>query len=139
MQPCCKYLYLRMNFQRITKRLDHIGITASTICAIHCAIMPIAITFLPLLGLNFLSNEWVELTMLSISLIVGMVALGTAYFMVHQNIVPILYFLLGCVFVLIGHLSESNELEPILLPFGGVLFVVAHYLNYKSGKTKHIH
>jgi len=128
-----------MNFQRITKRLDHIGITASTICAIHCALMPIFINFLPLIGLTFLSNKWVELIMITIVLIVGMMSLGTAYFMVHHDIVPILYFLLGFTFVLIGQLSKYEIIEPIFLPLGGVLFAVAHYQNYKKGKTKHLH
>lgn len=128
-----------MNFERVTKKLDHIGITTSTICAIHCALMPIAITFLPLLGLTFLSNEWVELTMLSISLIVGMISLGTAYFMVHHDIIPVLYFLVGFAFVSIGHYSKSDIIEPILLPLGGILFVVAHYINFKKGKAQHHH
>lgn len=125
-----------MNFDKITKRLDQVGMTASTICAIHCALMPVIITFLPLLGLTFLAEEWMELTMLSISFTVGIVSLITAYYKVHGNITPILYFVSGCVFILIGHLSNKDFLEPILLPIGGLLFVVAHYLNYKAAKLK---
>ncbi len=36
---------------------DILGIVASISCAIHCAIMPMAIGYLPLLGLEFLADE----------------------------------------------------------------------------------
>jgi hypothetical protein len=36
---------------------DRAGMAASIACAIHCAAMPIAIGYLPLLGLEWLANE----------------------------------------------------------------------------------
>jgi hypothetical protein len=49
-----------MDHHKTSARLDSIGITASTLCAIHCAAMPLLFTSLPLLGLGFLANAWVE-------------------------------------------------------------------------------
>ncbi len=128
-----------MDFNKLTQRLDHLGMTASTVCAVHCALMPVIITFLPLLGLTFLSNIWIELSMLSISLIVGSVSLVTSYFKVHKNIIPLLYFLLGFAFILVGHFSQNDVIEPVLLPIGGIVFVVAHFINYKKNKAQHHH
>jgi len=51
---------------------DVLGIAASISCAIHCAVMPIAIGYLPLLGLEFLADEafhkWMVLVCFGIAL-----------------------------------------------------------------------
>jgi hypothetical protein len=49
-----------MKRPKLTSKLDRIGMTASTACAIHCAAVPLLITSLPLIGLGFLANPWVE-------------------------------------------------------------------------------
>lgn len=36
---------------------DYLGIAASLACAIHCAVMPLVIGFLPMLGLGFLADD----------------------------------------------------------------------------------
>lgn len=123
-----------MDFRKVTSCLDRAGMTASTACAIHCALMPIAAIFLPLLGLTFLSNEWVEITMLCLSLVIGLTSLLTSYFKIHRNFSPVALFLLGFVMVIIGHFNGRQVVESIVLPIGGVLFVVAHYLNFRKGK-----
>ena len=51
---------------------DLLGVVASISCAIHCAVMPIAIGYLPLLGLEFLADEsfhqWMVLICFGIAL-----------------------------------------------------------------------
>ncbi|HEY2583370.1 MAG TPA: MerC domain-containing protein, partial [Mucilaginibacter sp.] len=48
--------------------LDNVGMTASVLCAIHCALVPLLITSLPLLGLGFLANPWLEWSMIILAL-----------------------------------------------------------------------
>lgn len=48
-------------------QLDKAGAMASFLCAIHCAIMPLVVTLLPLLGLSFLASEPVEWALLLLS------------------------------------------------------------------------
>jgi hypothetical protein len=55
---------MKTNFK--SKTVDQLGITASLACAIHCAALPFLITTLPLLGLDFLANKWIEIVMISI-------------------------------------------------------------------------
>jgi hypothetical protein len=37
--------------------LDNAGMTASLMCAAHCALLPIVVTLLPVVGLGFLAHE----------------------------------------------------------------------------------
>ena len=57
---------LTTNPQAVDK-LDRAGATASFLCAIHCAIMPLLVTLLPLFGLSFLASEPVEWALLLMS------------------------------------------------------------------------
>ena len=40
---------------------DALGIAASVACAIHCAVLPLVITSLPILGINIINNFWFEI------------------------------------------------------------------------------
>ena len=63
MQSSCDNAYIwGVEKTKYSSRLDHAGMTASILCAIHCAIVPLLITLLPLAGLGFLANPlgWME-------------------------------------------------------------------------------
>jgi hypothetical protein len=119
-------------------KLDQIGFTASTLCAIHCALMPFIITILPLIGLEFLSSPWVELAIISLSVVVGISSLVPSYFRFHRNCSPILLLLLGFGLIFGTHLLAFHNLEPILVPFGGIAIAAAHFINWKLTKS-HCH
>ena len=53
MQPNCVMYICGMRKGKYTSKLDNAGMTASILCAIHCAIVPLLITVLPLAGLSF--------------------------------------------------------------------------------------
>jgi len=40
--------------------LDKVGIGASLLCAIHCALLPVLFTTLPLMGVELLKSKHVE-------------------------------------------------------------------------------
>ncbi|WP_259068648.1 MerC domain-containing protein [Mucilaginibacter sp. X4EP1] len=112
-------------------KLDNVGMTASILCAIHCAIVPFLITSLPLLGLGFLANPWVEWSMIIFALFIGSYAIGSSYFRVHRKILP-LYLLAGGFLVIIaGHLWVTSWREAIVVPIGGLLIATAHFFNVK--------
>jgi hypothetical protein len=71
-------------------KLDKAGMTASVLCAIHCAIVPILITSLPLMGLGFLANPMLEWSMISLALLIGVHAIGLSYFRTHHKRLPML-------------------------------------------------
>jgi len=133
-------LYLNTKFISMKQRsykinLDRIGITASTLCAIHCAALPFLITVLPLWGLGFLANEAVEITMIALSLVIGIWSLSSAYRKQHRRITPILVLITGFACIALGHFSGIEWLEPILIPIGGFTIAAAHYINLRMLKT----
>lgn len=112
-----------------SEKLDQLGITASLACAIHCAILPFIITALPLLGLGFLAHSWIEVSMISLSLGIGVCSLTSTY-PKHKRRTPIIVLATGFALIAAGHyLLES--LEAILIPLGGLTVAIAHYLNWK--------
>ena len=114
-------------------RLDHLGIAASVACAIHCALLPFVISILPLIGLEFLANTWVEITMIGLSVIIGIWSL-TKSLHHHRNIIPIILLVLGFTLIANGHFLWQ-EMEAILVPLGGITIAVAHYINWKYNRV----
>jgi len=114
--------------------LDRLGMTASALCAIHCAALPFVITVLPMWGMAFLASETVEITMIVLSLILGVWSLSSAYRKQHQRITPILVLVLGFICIALGHFLGLGELEPVLIPLGGFTIAAAHYLNLRLVK-----
>ncbi|RZK76350.1 MAG: MerC domain-containing protein [Pedobacter sp.] len=113
-------------------RLDQFGMTASIACAVHCAVLPLVVTFLPLIGLEFLANMWVEITMIVLSAIVGVWSLLTS-FTHHKSIVPSLILILGFVLIANGHFIW-HEMESIFIPLGGIAIAFAHYVNWRLSR-----
>lgn len=109
--------------------LDQLGMGASIACAVHCAALPIIITSLPLIGLEFLANIWVEIFMILCSALIGAWSIG-GNFTKHYNRIPILIFIGGFVLIATGHFLW-HEMEDILIPLGGITIAIAHYANWK--------
>lgn len=131
-QLCCVWLYIcRMENPKLINRLDNIGITASTLCAVHCAIVPLIFTSLPLLGLGFLANPWVEWSMILIAFIIGVSSISLAYFRTHRRLLPLGLLTFGFIIVICGHLFISGHIEGIIVPLGGLTIALAHFVNYK--------
>jgi hypothetical protein len=136
------YLCLMKN-HKLNSRLDRIGMTASTLCAIHCAAVPLLITSLPLLGLGFLANPWVEWSMIILALIIGTSSIGMSYFRVHHNLLPIGMLLTGFLIIILGHAFITGWREAVVVPAGGLLIAFAHFVNYKHSvacqNADHLH
>jgi len=115
--------------------LDKIGMTASTACAIHCALLPFVLTLLPLWGLDFLADPATEISMILLSLILGAWSLGKSYRKVHHRIFPVIILVLGFACIVIGHFSGISILEPVLIPAGGFAIAFAHFLNLKLARS----
>lgn len=123
----------------IAAKLDAVGFTASTLCAVHCALMPFVITFLPLIGLEFLAEGWVEISITAFSIIVGISSLIPSYRKYHQNKKPLIILIIGFVLIFGAHFLGFHELEPILVPLGGFCIAASHYFNWKLSKPYHTH
>jgi uncharacterized membrane protein YhaH (DUF805 family) len=120
-----------MDFQKLSPRLDNVGITASILCAIHCAAIPVLFTSLPLIGLGFLANACVEWGMIIFALLIGFYSIGLSYRRVHHRPVPVIMLLLGFVIIMAGHAFAAGKTEAFIVPVGGILIAAAHFVNYR--------
>lgn len=135
-------------------KLDLIGFSASTVCAIHCALMPFIIVFLPLLGMEFVANPVIEYIFIATSILIGIYTFKHGYFNHHRKIYPFAIFLTGLILISIGHflfhdhsienklVFQSNEnglqehLFIVIAPLGALLIGTSHFINRKLSKRK---
>lgn len=108
---------------------DGLGIAASLACAIHCAVLPLFIASLPVLGLNIIENPAVEITMIGIALLIGIYALWHGYKKHHHRLLPLLLFITGMAFLILKEIFHDYHL---LLLIPAVIFIItAHYFNFR--------
>ncbi|MEO7523263.1 MAG: MerC domain-containing protein [Ferruginibacter sp.] len=108
---------------------DGLGIATSLACAIHCAILPLIVTTLPLFGINIIHNLFFEWSMITLAFVVGSYSLFHGYAKHHRSLVPVYIFALGFVFLIskqFFHVYEFYFLIPAV-----ILIVTAHYINYR--------
>lgn len=115
--------WLKINIDR-----DKLGISASVLCAAHCALLPVLITLFPLLGIGFLMKDWVEVLMIVTSVLIAGFSLAPSY-KLHQKRLPIILLLIGIGLIVLAHSVLQEKLEPFVLPAGGLTIASAHYFN----------
>jgi len=108
---------------------DAFGIAASVACAIHCAVLPLILSSLPLFGVNIIENQGFEFIMIALAFLVGVYSLYHGRKKHHHSYYPMLLFAAGICLLFIKSMLHSHSLM-LLLP-AVTLVVIAHYLNYK--------
>ena len=140
--------------EKAVDRLDNVGTAASFICAVHCALLPLVGTLLPLVGLSFLASEPVEwLLLLSAGFGTASLCLG---FKEHRNRRVFAVLAIGIAFLLAGrvfhnlpmlagehahhghdhaHTHEGFDLSIALMILGGMTMIAAHLFNQNLCKA----
>jgi MerC mercury resistance protein len=108
---------------------DGLGIATSLACAIHCAILPLILSSLPLFGINIIHNVFFEWGMIVLAFAVGSYSLFHGYIKHHRTLLPVLLFTAGCSFLVAKQVY--HEYEFILLFPAVILIISAHYINYR--------
>jgi len=117
---------------------DALGIATSVACAIHCAILPLLLSSLPLFGINIINNTSFEYMMIFIALCVGLYSLWHGYKKHHHSTIPILLFTAGIGMLFLKQLFHEKFIY-FLIP-AVTLIVSAHWVNYQScKKADHCH
>lgn len=111
---------------------DFLGILTSVACAIHCAILPLILSSLPLLGINIIHNTIFEWSMIGIAFLVGSYALTHGYRKHHRNWKPFLIFSMGFIFLILKQFYYIYEL--LLLAPAVSLILFAHFLNFRYSR-----
>jgi len=117
---------------------DALGITASVACAIHCAVLPLFLSSLPLFGVNIIENLPFEYFMIGLAFTVGLYSLYHGFKKHHHSWLPLLFFGAGILMLLIK--VTLHEWRFWLLVPSVFFIVLAHFLNFKlCRKHNHAH
>ncbi len=109
---------------------DALGIGASLACAIHCALLPLLFSTLPLFGINIIHNLWFEAGMITLSIAIGTYSLWHGYRRHHHSTQPLILFYLGSAFLITKQFFLHVEVW-LLIP-ALILILTAHIRNYRA-------
>ncbi len=121
---------------------DALGIFTSIACAIHCALLPVVLTSLPVFGVNIIHNNFFEWGMILLAFIVGVYSLFHGFFKHHRTYSSIVIFCTGFCFLVLKQFYPIYE--TWLLTAAVSLIITAHYYNYRlctnaTGTAHHNH
>ena len=108
---------------------DAMGIITSLACAIHCALLPLLVTSLPLFGINIIHNSFFEWGMIALAFLVGSYSLFHGYIKHHHSYAPVLIFVVGFVFLVLKQFFV--EFEYSFLAIAVAFIITAHFYNYR--------
>lgn len=108
---------------------DALGITTSIACAIHCAVLPLLLASLPILGINIIDNTDFEYGMIGLAFLIGSRALWHGFRKHHPIYLPWLLFLAGMLLLVAKQIWHQYQYQ--LLPFAVGLIIGGHVLNYR--------
>ena len=111
---------------------DLAGATAATICALHCAIFPVLLSF----GLvsSTAHNHTFDWVLMSIGIIIAGYVLVKDYAFSHKNLLPLSIAAIGFITLFTG--IETHGEFFYLNVLGGLLIVGSHFLNWRLSHSK---
>jgi len=115
-----------------------LGVSATVACAIHCALLPLFLSTLPLFGINILDNIYFEAGMILVALLIGGLTLLHGYRKHHHRSIPLILFITGMFFLIFKHFFSATVIW-LIIP-SSILILLAYYLNWRLCRiAKHCH
>ena len=118
----------------IAELADRIGVTASLICALHCAVLPFVLAVLPALGLGFLADHLFERIFIACASALAIAMSLRGYRHHHDRraltlLAPGLALLWIGGFLVDGHDTVGSH--ALLVVLGGSCVALAHLTNLR--------
>lgn len=134
-------LKVMLLFPRIRALLDRFGATGSLLCAVHCAVIPVALAAAPSLGLSVWLSDGVEQTLVVFVTLLGLFSLVLGYRR-HRALNALGVLVPGLIALWAGllyaPLHHSQVPHAVVMTLGGVLVGLAHLLNLRLNHG-HVH
>lgn len=115
-------------------RFNRFGMWITSLCALHCLLLPILIPLAPLIASNFVASAWFERGILSFSILIGFAALFIGFHQYHRQLYPIYSLVLGALIYWNKHMF-GEAYEPITIAVGAILIIAAHVANVRLCKA----
>jgi hypothetical protein len=119
---------------------DRFGATASFLCAVHCALLPLVIALLPVLGMGFLADHRFERAFIACAGALALTSLAVG-FRRHRRFRAFWFLVPGVALLLAGiviDLDGSALIHAMLVSLGGTLVAIAHLTNLRLAH-RHVH
>jgi hypothetical protein len=128
-------IFAAMNFRF---NWDAMGVATSLACAIHCAILPLIISSVPVFGVNIVENVTFEYLMILLAAVIGLISLWHGYKKHHHSLLPGTVFLAGVAALLAKQVWHHHQYWLLAL---AVMFIIsAHWLNFRACRVhNHAH
>lgn len=121
-----------------TQVWDKLGIGLSAVCLAHCVLLPLAVSFLPFLGLKGFHHEATHGLLLTVALPVGILALVPGYLKHGTLWIPLLGTL--SLALLLGgtwaHSLGIEGVEGLLGLLGALGLLTSHLSNWSLCTTR---
>jgi hypothetical protein len=131
----CNMVALIKLFRRIS--WDYVGISASTLCAIHCLVFPFLVMLGSVSGLGMAYNHKYENVIIIASAIIGFTSLVPSYLNHHRRLNAITAFLVGFSLIIFGRFNVPVFLETVLTTLGASVVALSHLINLRLCRTQH--
>lgn len=123
---------------RLQINWNALGVSATVACAIHCALLPLFLSTLPLFGINILDNIYFEAGMILVALLIGGLTLLHGYRKHHHRFTPLILFITGMFFLIFKHFFSATVIW-LIIP-SSIFILLAYYLNWRLCRiAKHCH
>ncbi len=135
------------NKHNLALKLDSLGVGASVLCAIHCALFPFFILLLAYYGMQDAVGPVFEVVFVSISVCIGAFTLTHGYKKHHRKFLPTGLFVTGLGLIMFSHFilhSHTHETDVaasfdpgfIISPLGAFFIASAHFINRRMSAIK---
>ncbi|WP_412971907.1 MerC domain-containing protein [Glaciecola sp. MF2-115] len=114
--------------------LDRIGIWVSSLCAVHCLLLPLLLPIAPLVASSFFAEVWFERMILSFSIMIGFAALFIGFHKYHRQLYPLYSLVLGGLIYWNKDIF-GEQYEPFTIAIGAFLIIAAHITNMRLCKS----
>lgn len=112
--------------------LDRCGMVMAGVCVFHCAILPLTILVLPILGVVHENSEWLHAPLALVAVGICLVAIMTGRFR-HNSWGPAILGSMGILLLLLSLAEDQfGELVEYMASFGALLAASAHWSNIRA-------
>lgn len=124
---------------RLQRTGDRVGMWASLLCAVHCALLPLALAALPALGLTAFDVIDIDGALAIVATLLGIAMMLLGYRR-HRSRWGWALLIPGLILIWLNtftHLHDHSISHAVMMCLGGLMIASAHFLNVRLGQSCH--